>query len=51
MDDIFSKWEEIKIKLKEEFDIKDTSYNIWINPLKLDHIENKTFYIAVPEDK
>lgn len=47
MDIISEKWEEIKINIKNEFEITDIAFNIWIAPLKYIGCNNKLVTISV----
>ena len=35
MSEIMEKWESIKEKVREEFEISDVSFRTWITPLKI----------------
>ena len=48
---IKEKWEEIKSKVKNEYDLSDISYNTWIAPLKFCSEQNKTVTIIIPSDQ
>ena len=50
MDELSSKWEEIKKSIRIEYEIPDISYNTWIEPLKLGEIKNNTIYIEAPKE-
>ena len=51
MDIISEKWEEIKINIKNEFEITDIAFNIWIAPLKYIGCNNKLVTISVPNNQ
>lgn len=46
-EDLGDKWEEIKRKVKAEFDITDISYDCWIRILEY-RVKDNQFYIMVP---
>jgi len=51
MDIISEQWEDIKIKIKNEFEITEIAYNIWIAPLKYVSCNNKLVTISVPNNQ
>ncbi len=55
MNKIQENWEEIKKNIKDEFEIRDIAYNIWIAPLKYVNYEKKDgvniLTILIPNDK
>ncbi len=50
MNELASKWEEIKESIRIEYEVADISYNTWIVPLKLGDIKNNTVYIETPKE-
>ena len=50
MEDLTSKWDEIKESVKIEYDITDLPYKTFIEPLKFGEIKNNTVYIIVPKE-
>ena len=48
MDQVILKWEEILIKLKEEYNISDVSFNTWMRPLEVYGIDGNILYVIVP---
>lgn len=50
MDDLSSKWEEIKESIRIEYELSNIAYNTWIVPLKLGEIKNNTVYIETPKE-
>lgn len=49
LEDLGDKWEEIKRKMKEEFDITDVSYKCFIEMLGY-RVKDNYFYIMVPAE-
>ncbi len=50
MEELNSKWEEIKESIRIEYEVPDISYNTWIVPLELGEIKNNTVYIKAPRE-
>ncbi len=50
MEDLKSKWDEIKESIRIEYEIPDISYKTWIDPLKLGDIKDDTVYIETPKE-
>ncbi len=50
MDELISKWDDIKESIRIEFEVTDLSYKTWIDPLKIGKIENNTVYIETPKE-
>ncbi len=50
MDDLSSKWDEIKESLRIEYEIPDIAYKTWVDPLKFKEIKNDTIYIEAPKE-
>ena len=52
MDDLIKEnWEQIKEKVKNEYEISPVSFNTWINPLKYHQTIDNTVYIIIPSDQ
>lgn len=51
MEEIKTRWNEIKEILKREYDLSDISYSTWVSPLKLYKIEKDTVIILIPSDQ
>ena len=51
MQDLVSGWDEIKNKVKTEFEMTDVAYTTFIDPLKIKSIANDTVYIMIPFDQ
>ena len=45
IDDLNSRWDEIKESIRIEYEIPDISYKTWIDPLKIGDIKDDTVYI------
>lgn len=50
MEELLSKWEEIKETIRIEHGLADISYNTWIVPLTVNSIKDNTVYIQIPKD-
>ena len=50
MNELESKWDEIKESLRIEYEVADISYKTWIEPLKLGEIKDNTVYIIAPKE-
>ena len=50
MSEIIEKWESIKEKVREEFEITDISYTTWIAPLKIHSVKDYNVVILIPSD-
>ncbi len=50
MDEIKENWNKIKEKVKEEYQLKQISYQTWIAPLKYYKEENNVVTIIIPSD-
>ncbi len=50
MEDLYSKWEEIKESVRIEYEVTDLAYKTWIEPLKLGEIKDDTVYIETPKE-
>lgn len=51
MEGIRENWTAIKETIKNEYDLTDISYTIWIEPLKLYNIRNNTVSIVIPAEQ
>ena len=50
MDQFQSNWEKIKDNIRNEFEITDIAYNIWIEPLRYSKCFNNIITIVVPNN-
>ena len=50
MNELGSKWDEIKESIRIEYEVGDLAYNTWIVPLKLGEIKDNTVYIEIPKE-
>ena len=50
MSEIMEKWESIKEKVREEFEISDVSFRTWITPLKIHSVKDDTVVILIPSE-
>ena len=50
MNELDSKWDEIKESIRIEYEVSDLAYKTWIVPLKLGDIKNNTVYIKTPKE-
>ena len=50
MEDLISKWDEIKESVRIEYEVPDLSYKTWIEPLKVYGYDNNTVKILIPSD-
>ena len=51
MEEIRTRWEEIKETIKMEYDLSDISYSTWIKPLNFYTVENDVVIILIPSDQ
>lgn len=51
MDILVNKWEEIINTLKENFSIRDMSFQTWIKPLKIKKVEDNILYLILETDQ
>lgn len=51
MDEIKENWTVIKEAVRREYNLFDTSYRVWVEPLKFHSVENDTVNIIVPSDQ
>ena len=50
MEELFSKWENIKESVRKEHAISDIAYNTWILPLDIHDISDNTVYIKLQKE-
>ena len=50
MDDLSSKWDEIKESIRIEYEVPDIAYKTWVDPLNFKEIKNDTIYIEAPKE-
>ena len=50
MEELKSKWNEIKEHLRDEMELFEVSYNTWISPLEIGSIDGDDLYIEIPDD-
>ena len=50
MNELDSKWDEIKESIRIEYEVSDLAYKTWIVPLKLGDIKDNTVYIKTPKE-
>ncbi len=51
MEDIYSVWNDIKNKTKNEYDMSDAAYRTFIEPLSINSIDNDNLNIVIPFDQ
>ncbi|MBP5264809.1 MAG: chromosomal replication initiator protein DnaA [Lachnospiraceae bacterium] len=51
MDNMKEKWNEIKEKVKREYDLSDISYRTWIEGLQIHSVEGDVVNIMIPSDQ
>ena len=51
MSDLSADWNEIKQKIKEEFNISDIAYKTFIKPLEIKRVSDENVFIVIPFDK
>ena len=51
MEKLIEKWEDILLLVKNEHEITDVSYNVWLKPLSVYSVENQKVYILVPDEQ
>ncbi len=51
MELIEQKWDEILLKVKEEHELTDVSFNTWLKPLEVYSIQNERVYILVSSEQ
>ena len=50
MELVEKKWDDILLRVKEEHELTDVSFNTWLKPLKIHSIQNNRLYILVPSE-
>lgn len=50
MEELNSKWNDIKESIRIEYEVPDISYKTWIDPLRLGEIKDNTVYIITPKE-
>ena len=51
MNSISDNWNLIKETIRSEYELSDISYSTWIEPLKLNKVEDDRVYIIIPLDQ
>lgn len=51
MEQLKQRWNEILLKMKQEYDISDVSFNSWLKPLSVIKIEGKVLYIVFDNEE
>jgi len=51
MNSISENWNLIKETIRQEYELSDISYSTWIEPLKLNKVEDDRVYIIIPLDQ
>ena len=51
MELIEQKWDEILLKVKEEHELTDVSFNTWLKPLEVYSVQNERVYILVSSEQ
>lgn len=51
MEEILSKWEEIKDKVRREHGLSEILYNTWVKPLQIYKVEKDSIIILIPSDQ
>lgn len=51
MELIEQKWDEILLKVKEEHELTDVSFNTWLKPLEIYSVQNERVYILVSSEQ
>ncbi len=47
MNEIYDKWQDILNHVREEHELINSTFDIWLRPLEIDNIENQVVYVAV----
>jgi len=50
MEELLKKWDDILEFVKDEYQIKDISFNTWVKPLRPSSIDGDKLYILVPQE-
>ncbi len=51
MEELENKWDEILLRVKEEHDLTDISFNTWLKPLEVYAVEDDRIYILVSTEQ
>lgn len=51
MEQIFEKWKEILLTVKEEHELSDVSFNTWLKPLDIIDVNDDILYVLVPGEQ
>ncbi|MCC8141214.1 MAG: chromosomal replication initiator protein DnaA [Lachnospiraceae bacterium] len=51
MDELEKKWEEILLRVKEEHDLTDVSFNTWLKPLEIYDVRDNCVYVLVSSEQ
>ena len=51
MELILEKWEEILKTIKEEYDVADVAFDLWLKPLQVYNLINTTLYILIDSEQ
>ncbi len=51
MEELLSKWDDIKISIQKEHALTDISFKTWLQPLSIHEMTNDTITILIPSDK
>ncbi|MCR5509119.1 MAG: chromosomal replication initiator protein DnaA [Lachnospiraceae bacterium] len=51
MEELISKWEEIKLLIQKEYSLSDISFKTWIQPLDIYEVNDDVITIMIPSDK
>ncbi len=51
MEELLSKWDDIKLSIQKEYSLTDISFKTWIQPLDIYEMSDDTITILIPSDK
>ena len=51
MEELISKWNEIKLSIQKEYELSDISFKTWVQPLDIYEMDEETITILIPSDK
>ena len=51
MEELLSKWDEIKLSIQKEHGLTDISFKTWLQPLSIHEMDDDTITILIPSDK
>ena len=51
MNELISKWDDIKASIRREYLLTDISYKTWIKPLEIYEVNEDIVTILIPSDK